>query len=180
MKKMFVVLLLALLCSSAVFAAGNAITASVVPYGFQISTSSADGQEPVKSTYGIGAEVLYSRFLTDRVFVKAGISQDTFLLPEGREAFTHVLASAGAGYVFTLSGPWSLDVGAGIGTDTLIYMGKVSETVTVLTGLGVNYALKDNLSLRLGCEGSFGFAKKDSTNYVNYRILPKLGVSFGF
>ncbi|MCR5760916.1 MAG: hypothetical protein K6F82_02800 [Sphaerochaetaceae bacterium] len=180
MKKLLLIFLLSVLLTSVAFAADNSIKASVVPYGFQISTSSTEEVDPVNSTYGIGANVSYSRKLAKGLFAQAGLFWDTFLLPDGKEAFTHILASAEIGYEYNLSDLWSLDAHAGIGTDTLIYMETVSETFTILTGLDAIYALNENLNLFAGCEGTFGFSSKDDTNYVNYRILPKIGVSFEF
>ena len=63
---------------------------------------------------------------------------------------------------------------------TLLYSGKVSETITLATGLDVSYALNENIEILLGCKASFGFAKKDSAKYVNYRILPVLGTNINF
>ncbi|MCR5761562.1 MAG: hypothetical protein K6F82_06195 [Sphaerochaetaceae bacterium] len=180
MKKLFLLILLSALFLSAVFAGDNAISFSVRPYGLQIATSSIDTQDPVVSTYGIGAEVVYSRYVTDSLFLESGISWDTFLLPDDREAFNNILFFGGLGYSLPLSDSWSLKAHADAGADLLVYMEKTSWSFTVLTGLDAAYLLKDNLYLDFGCDASFGFNKKDSTNYVKYRVLPKVGLNFEF
>ena len=180
MKKSVIMVLVALICVSAVFAAGNSVKASVVPYGLQISTSSASGAEAVKSRYGIGLEATYQRKLVKGLFVEGGIGWDTFLMKDGKPAFTNLLAFAGVGYKFDISDKFACSVNADVATDTLFYSGKVSETFTVKAGVNASYAINDKISVHVGCEGTFGFAKKDSTKFVNYRILPVLGASYEF
>lgn len=180
MKKALILVSVALLCIFAVSASDNTVRVSFVPYGFQISTSSVDGQEPVNSRYGIGLEAVYQRTLYKGLFAQAGLGWNTFLLPDDRPSFTNILAFGGLGYRADLSSKWSCSVNVGAGSDTIIYKKTVSETFTLLAGLDVAYAVNDNTSISVGCNGSFGFANKDSANYMNYRILPNLGVNFGF
>lgn len=180
MKKTVLSVLLVALCLSAVFASGNIVKASVVPYGLQIATSSVSDQKPIKSGYGFGAQVSYQRDLFGDFFAEAGLTWGTFLMPEDRPAFSNILIFAGMGYKtdFTeeLSGGLHLDVG----TDTLIYKSAAAETITVKLGLDLDYALNEKLSLAAGCDGVFGFSKKTETNYVNYRVIPTIGVSYEF
>ena len=180
MKKSVIMVLVALLCLSAAFAADNSVKASVIPYGFQISTSSAEGQDAAYSRYGIGFEATYQRKLSKGFFAEAGLGWDTFLMRDGKPAFTNLLAFAGVGYKLNLSDKLACSVNADIATDTLFYNGKVSETVTLKSGLNASLAITDSISIHIGCEGTFGFAKKDAVNYVNYRILPLMGASFEF
>lgn len=170
--------LVALLCLSAAFAADNSIKASVIPYGFQISTSSAEGQDAVYSRYGIGFEATYQRKLSKGFFAEAGLGWNTFLMRDGKPAFTNLLAFAGVGYKLNLSDKLACSVNADVAADTLFYNGKVSETVTLKSGLNASLAITD--SIHIGCEGTFGFSQKDAINYVNYRILPLMGASFEF
>lgn len=179
-KKTMVVLCLCVVALSCAFAADNSIKASVIPYGFQISTSSAEGQDAVYSRYGIGFEATYQRKLSKGFFAEAGLGWDTFLMRDGKPVFTNLLAFAGFGYKLNLSDKLACSVNADIATDTLFYNGKVSETVTLKTGLSTSLAITDCVSIHIGCEGTFGFAKKDAVNYVNYRILPLMGASFDF
>lgn len=180
MKKSVIMVLVALICVSAVFAADNSVKVSAVPFGFQISTSSADGVDAVKSRYGIGLEAAYQRKLAGGLFAEAGLAWDTFLMPDSKPAFTHLLAFAGMGYKCRFAENWACSLNVDLGADTLFYNGKVSETFTVATGLEGYYVLNEGLEILLGCKGSFGFSKKDSVKYVNYRILPVMGVSFNF
>lgn len=180
MKKSIILVLVALICVSAVFAADNSVKVSAVPVGFQISTSSAEGVDSVKSRYGLGLEAAYQRYLVKGLFVEGGLAWHTFLMKDDKPAFTNILAFAGVGYKCAFADKWACSASLDIGTDTLIYDGNVSETFTLVTGLDASYALNEGLELLLGCKGSFGFAKKDSVKYVNYRILPVLGVSINF
>lgn len=180
MKKALVLMIAVLLCTTAVFAASGAVKVSAVPYGFQISTSTADGQDPVNSRYGIGLEAAYQLKITENFYAEAGLGWDTFLMPDEKPAFTNLLAFAGLGCSYDLSEKITCSASIDAGTDTLFYNDKVSETFTLKAGLDASYALNDSLKLSLGCEGTFGFAKKDSVHYVNYRILPVLGVSYEF
>ena len=180
MKKSVILVLVALLCVSAVFAAGNSVKLSVVPYGLQISTSSASGQDPVKSRYGFGAQAIYQRDLIGGLYAEAGLAWDTFLMPDNKPAFTNLLAFAGAGYKFDFSDKLSGDVHVDVGSDTLFYKAKVSESFTIKCGLDLNYAVSEKISISIGCEGVFGFSKKSATNYVNYRVIPTLGVGYEF
>ena len=182
MKKSILLILVVLVCVSAVFAAGtNSIKASVVPYGFQISTSSAEGQDAVKSRYGIGLSAAFKHeFEGSGLFTEAGLAWDTFLMPYSKPAFTHILAFVGGGYELAINEKFACSASLDLAADTLLYNKKASETLTVMVGLDGSYALNENLEVFLGCNGSFGFAKKDSTKYVNYRILPVLGASYIF
>lgn len=180
MKKIVVSILLVALCVTAVFASGNTIKASVVPYALQISTSTVDGQDPVHSRYGFGLQAAYQRDLFSGLYAEAGLSWDTFLMPDDRPAFTNLLAFAGVGYEYDFNDKLSTSLHADVGTDTLIYNSKASETFTVKVGLDFNYALNENMDLSVGCEGTFGFSNKSSANYVNYRVIPTIGISFEF
>ncbi len=180
MKKTIIAVLLIALCLSAVFASGNTVKVSVAPYGLQISTSSASGQDPVKSRYGFGAQAIYQRDLISGVYAEAGLAWDTFLMPDERPNFTNLLAFAGVGYEYAFSEKLSGDFHVNVGTDTLFYKSKVSETFTVKGGLDLNYAINEKISISVGCEGVFGFSKKSATDYVNYRVIPTLGVGYEF
>lgn len=180
MKKTIIAVLLVALCLSAVFASGNTVKVSVVPYGLQISTSSASGQDPVKSRYGVGAQAIYQRDLIGGLYAEAGLAWDTFLMPDERPNFTNLLVFAGVGYECAFSEKLSGDVHVNIGTDTLFYKGITAETVTIKAGLDLNCAISEKVSIAVGCEGVFGFSKKSATDYVNYRVLPTLGVGYEF
>ena len=179
-KKTMVVLCLCVVALSCAFAADNSVKASVIPYGFQISTSSAEGVDSVKSRYGFGFEATYQRKLSKGFFAEAGLGWNTFLMPDSKPAFSNILAFAGLGYKYAFNDKLACSASVDVGTDTLFYNGKVSETVTVKTGLNASIAITDGVSIHIGCEGTFGFAQKDAVNYVNYRILPLMGASFEF
>ena len=180
MKKSVIMVLVALVCLSAVFAADNSVKVSAVPYGLQISTSSAAGSEPVKSRYGFGLEASYQRKLTGGLFAEAGVAWHTFLMPDSKPAFTNILAFAGVGYKYGINDKFACSASVDVGTDTLIYNKKASETITLAVGLEASYAITDKISVHIGCEGSFGFAKSGATKYVNYRVLPVLGAGYEF
>ncbi|MCR5761334.1 MAG: hypothetical protein K6F82_05005 [Sphaerochaetaceae bacterium] len=180
MKKAFSIIILFVLLIGSVLAADNAVTFSARPYALQISSSSEDGQDPVTSTYGGGAEIVYSRYLTEGISIESGISWDSFKMPDDRETFSHFMAFAGASYNYDISSLFAGSVHAAAGLDLLVYEEITSATFTLLTGLDFSYCFAENFYLDLGCDGSFGFASKDDINYVNYRVLPKLGVSFEF
>ena len=180
MKKAIITVLVVGLCLSAVFASDNTVKASVVPYGFQISTSTASGQDPVKSRYGIGAQISYQRKLFSGLYAEVGLAWDTFFMSGERPVFSNLLAFAGVGYEYALTEKLSGDLHVNVGTDTLFYKSKVSETFTIKGGLDLNYAVSEKLSISVGCEGVFGFSKKAETNYVNYRVIPTLGVCYEF
>lgn len=180
MKKSVVLVLVALICVSAVFAADNSVKVSAVPVGFQISTSSAEGVDAVKSRYGLGLEAAYQRYLVKGLFVEGGVAWHTFLMKDNKPAFTNLLFFAGMGYKCEFADKWACSASLDLGADTLFYNSKVSETFTLVTGLDASYAVSENIEVLLGLKGSFGFAKKDSVKYVNYRILPVLGASINF
>jgi len=180
LKKSVVMVLVALICISAVFAADNSVKVSAVPYALQISTTSEKGVDSVNSRYGFGLEAAYQRKLTGGLFAEAGVAWHTFLMPDSKPAFTNILAFAGVGYKFEFAKKFACSVSADVGTDTLIYNSKVSENITLLAGFDASYAINDSIEILLGCRSSFGFAKKDSTKFVNYRIIPVLGVNFEF
>jgi len=171
--------LVALICVSAVFAADNTVKVSAVPYGFQISTSSAEGAEAVKSRFGLGLEATYQKKLNKGLLVEAGIGWNTFFITD-KPAFTDILVSAGVGYKFDINDKFSCSASAAVGADTLIYNGKGSANITLKARLEGSYAITDSVSVHVGCQGTFGFAKKDSTNFVNYRILPVMGAAYEF
>ncbi len=180
MKKSLILVLVAFVCLSAVYASGNAVKVSVVPYGWQITTSSADNENPFSSKYGIGLEASYQLGIEKGFYAEMGLGWNTFIMKDDRPAFTNILAFAGLGYRYDFNDKLSCSANAGVGTDTLIYISKASETVTLRSALDVSYAISDSLELSLGCRGTFGFAKDESANYVNYRILPVLGISYKF
>ncbi len=180
MKKIIVSVLLVALCLSAVFAASNTFKVSVVPYGLQISTSTATDQDPVKSRYGYGAQAIYQRDLISGVYAEAGLAWNTFLLPDERPSFVNLMAFAGVGYRHELTEKVSCAVHVDAGLDTLFYKSKVSETFAIAGGLDVSYVLSENLRLSVGCDGVVGFSKNPDVNYVNYRVLPNLGLCIAF
>ena len=180
MKKTIVLVLVALICVSAVFASKDSIRVSVVPHGFQISTTSVQGQDAVKSRYGIGLNAAWQHQLPNNFVAETGLAWNTFFMPDSKPAFTNILAFVGVGYKCSFNDKLSCTALVDVATDTLIYNKKVSENITLVAGLDVSYAINDSLKILLGCKGTFGFAKKDAVKYVNYRILPELGVSYNF
>ena len=180
MKKALVLLLVALLCMGAVFAQDNAYKVSAVPYALQVSTSSASGNDAVFSQYGFGVEGVYQRTLGRGVFVEAGLGYDGFFMPDDRPIFGNLLMFAGAGYSIEANEKWAFNFHLDAGVDFLFYKGKMSDTVTVKTGLGAQYHINESLNFHYGIEGTFGFSEKDETKYVNYRMYPILGISYEF
>ena len=180
MKKTIVLVLVALICVSAVFASKDSIRVSVVPYGFQISTSSESGVDAVKSRYGIGLNAAWQHQLPNNFVAETGLAWNTFLMPDSKPAFTNILAFVGVGYTYAFNDKFACTALVDLATDTLIYNSKVSENFTLVAGLDASYAITDSLKVLLGCKGTFGFAKKDAVKYVNYRILPELGVGYNF
>lgn len=180
MKKSVVMVLVALICLSAVFAGNNSVKVSAVPYALQISTSSEAGVDAVNSRYGFGLEAAYQRKITGGLFAEAGVAWHSFLMPDSKPLFTNILAFAGVGYKFEFTNKLSCSASIDVGADTLLYNSKVSETVTLVAGFDAAYAINDSIGILLGCRSSFGFAKKDSAKFVNYRIIPVLGASFEF
>ncbi len=180
MKKTLILALLVLLCATAAYAADNALKATAIPYAFQITTSSASGEDDVLSNYGLGAEVTYQRAIAKGFFLEAGVGNSYFFLKGDRPVFASLLAFAGAGYRLDIDEKFSMDIHADMGADMLFYNGKFSTTFTMKAGLGAALNIRKNLDLRAGVEGTIGFAKDSSANYVNYRIYPVVGVSYEF
>ena len=180
MKKALILVLVALIGITTVFAAENTVKASVVPYGVQITTSSAAGQTPVHSRYGFGLEATYQRKLVKGLFAEGGLGWNIFFMYDGKPNFTNILAFAGVGYRFDINNQVSCSVNADVAADTLIFNKKASENIALKAGVEVLFIHNENISIHLGCEGTFDFGKKDTTSYVNYRILPVIGASYNF
>ncbi len=180
MKKALILVLVALIGITTVFAAENTVKASVVPYGVQITTSSAAGQTPVYSRYGLGLEATYQRRLVKGLFAEGGLGWNIFFMNDGKPVFSNILAFAGVGYSFDINNQFSCSVSADVAADTLIFNKKASENIALKAGVDVSYSINDSIRVHLGCEGTFDFGKKDATNYVNYRILPVIGASYNF
>ena len=176
MKKV-IVLFLVVLCTFSAFAAKQAVSVKCAPIVTQISTSSEEPDYTVDSKYGIGAEASYRYYLVKGLYADGGLSWNTYLLPEGRPALTSLMAFGGVGYDCRLSKEFSIGGHAEIGADTLLYDKTGSETITLKTGIECIYHFENEMAITFGCDGTFGFAKKAGTNYVNYRILPAVGMS---
>ncbi len=176
MKKI-VLCITAVLCMFSVFASENELSVKFAPMAIQISTSSCEGEDPITSRYGIGAEVIYRRTLGKALFAEGGLGWNTYLLREDRPSFTNLMAFAGLGYKYQFSDLSFVAAHVDIATDTLIYDKTGSETITLKTGLDFGYSINEKIEFTLGCDGSFGFAKKNGTEYVNSRIIPMIGMN---
>jgi len=176
MKKILAVLAV-LLCAFVVFAAGS-FSAKLAPIAIQIATTSED-EEPVVSKYGIGAEVAY-KYTCCGAFAQAGLSWNTYMLPEKRPNLTSLMVFGDVGFGFKLTDTLKASASVGIGGDTLIYDGTGSETITLRTGAGLGISLSEKSEVSVGCQGLFGFAKEDDVHYVNYRIIPVIGAEYKF
>lgn len=177
MKKTLIICVLALFFISTAFAANSKIMVSGSPYALQGSTSSKDGDDPVWSKYGLGAEAVYQRGVTDSIFVELGVAGNYFFMPDDRPKFRNVLVFTGAGYEYELNEKWSMNAHLDVGIDFLFYRCKSSSSLTIMGGFGASCHLRENMDLLIGLDASAGFAKKSGDDYINYRIMPKVGVS---
>ncbi|MBR1937900.1 MAG: hypothetical protein IJ836_02960 [Spirochaetales bacterium] len=177
MKKTLIVCVLALSFISAAFASNRNVKLSGSPYALQGSTSSTDGQKPVWSRYGLGLEAVYQRGVTDSIYVEWGIGGNSFFMPGDRPVFGNLLVFTGAGYAYDLDEKWTMNAHLDVGIDFLLYKCKASESLSFMGGIGAAYKLRENLDLTFGLDASAGFAKRSGTDYRNYRIIPKIGVS---
>ena len=177
MKKTLIICVLALFFISTAFAANSKIRVSGSPYALQGSTSSKDGEDPVWSKYGLGLEAVYQKGITDSIFVEVGVGTNRFFMPCDRPVFSDFLVFAGAGYMHNLNEKWTMNAHLNVGIDFLLYKCKASESLSFMGGIGAQYKLRENLDLTFGLDASAGFAKRSGTDYRNYRIIPKIGVS---
>ncbi len=180
MRKALILILLVLLCFSNVYAKNNAFKVSGVPYALQISSCLDSGQGSVHSKYGFGAEAKYQRVIGRGFFFEAGAGFDLFFMPDNKPVFSNILPFAGIGYGDYITKKVALNFHIDGGADFLVYKGEISPTITLKTGVGASYRIRENLDLTIGAEGSFGFAKKSGTRYVNYRVYPVVGLSYEF
>ena len=178
MKKIFLLLAIALSVLP-IFASKNNLGVKLAPYAFQIATSEKDGDDPISSTYGIGADIFYQRSLVGGLFVEGGLSWNTYTL-EDKDPVSSLMPYAGIGYGFAITDGWKVTTSFGFGVDSLFYDGDISESFTIKTGLGAGVKVSEKLSATIGCDATFGLSEKGGTSYVNYRIIPTLGLGVAF
>ena len=178
MKKTFLLLVIALSVLP-IFASKNNVNVKLAPYAFQVATSEKKGDDPIVSTYGIGSDISYQRNLVGGLFAEGGLSWNTYWLKD-RDPLSSIMPYAGVGYDLVLSESWKVSTHIDAGVDWLIYDGTKAATFTILTGLEAGLNVNDRLSAIIGCDATFGFSKKSGTFYVNYRIIPTLGLGVAF
>ena len=178
MKKMIIVLLLALVAVTAVFA-GQKASLSVLPYSFQ-SVREVGTENYVNSTYGLGGKAKYINFKDGSPFYIAFEAGSVSFWAEEKSNFTTVYALAKAGYSYELKDYVSLYAEAGCGADLQIYDKNGSFTSIYAAELGAEFAATDKLCIAVSCEGLFAFAEKDNANYNNWTICPSVGVVYSF
>ena len=178
MKKTLLLLIIALSILP-IFASKNNVDVKFAPYCLQIATSREEGSEPVLSTYGIGADISYERYLTDELFLEGGLSWNTYKLKD-RKPLSSIMPYVGVGYGLVLKDKWKFIANIGTGVDWLIYDGIKAATFTLKGGVGAGMKISEKLSATLSVDATFGFSKKDGTSYVNYRVIPTLGLGVAF
>ena len=177
MKKIFLLLMIIALSVLPIFASEDHINVKItpVPYALQIATSEKEGDDPIFSTYGIGADISYQSNFNGEWFAEGGLSWNTYAL-EDKAPISSIMPYAGIGYNLMLSDMWKVVMHAGFGVDWLIYNGVSATTFTIKSGVGVTVNLSEELEASLGVDATFGFSDKGGTSYVNYRIIPTLGL----
>ncbi len=178
MKKTFLLLLAALSVFPA-FASKNHLHVKFAPYAFQIATSEKDGDDPISSTYGIGADISYQRDLARGLFAEGGFSWNTYTLKD-KDPISSLMPYAGIGYCLAVSENWKLLTHVDAGLDWLVYDGETSSSLSIMTGLEAEVKVSEKLSATAGLDATFGFCEKGGTSYVNYRIIPTLGLEASF
>ena len=178
MKKTLLLLIIALSILP-IFASKNNVDVKFAPYCLQIATSREEGSEPVLSTYGIGADISYERSITDELFLEGGLSWNTYKLKD-RKPLSSIMPYVGVGYGLVLRDKWKFIANIGTGVDWLIYDGIKATTFTLKGGVGAGMKISEKFSATLSVDATFGFSKKDGTSYVNYRIIPTLGLGVTF
>jgi len=178
MKKTLLLLAIALSVLP-IFASKNNLYVKLAPYAFQIATSEKEGDDPLLSTYGIGADISYERNLEGGFYAEGGLSWNTYTL-EDKEPLSSIMPYVGIGYDFVLGEKWNVTADFALGVDSLIYDGIVAPSFTIKTGLAAGVKVSEKLSATMGCDATFGFCEKDGTSYVNYRIVPTLGLEVAF
>lgn len=178
MKKL-VLCVMAILCMFAVFASENTVSVKFAPAAVQMATSSKEGDGMITSKYGLGTEVSYRITIVKGLFAEGGISLNAYDYNEARLSFVSFMPYVGLGYKCQLTDLFSITPHVDIAGDTLIYDKTSSESITLKTGLDFGYTLSEKCEFTLGCDGSFGLAKKNGTHYVNCRIIPMLGMNIG-
>lgn len=178
MKKTFLLLVIALSVLP-IFASKNNVDVKLAPYALQVATSKKEGSDPVLSTYGFGADISYQRDLTERLFLEGGLSWNTYKLKD-RNPLSSIMPYAGIGYNLLLNDKWKVITHVDLGIDWLIYDSVKAATFTLKGGIGAAMKLNEKLSATLGVDATFGFSKKDGTSYVNYRVIPTLGLGVAF
>lgn len=178
MKKIILLLVIALSVLP-IFASKNNLYVKFDPYASQIATSDKEGDDPLSSTYGIGADISYQRNLKEGLFAEGGLSWNTYTL-EDKDPVSSIMPYVGVGYTLVLRDKWNVTADFALGVDSLIYDGIVAPSFTIKTGLAAGVKASEKLSVTIGCDATFGFSEKDGTSYVNYRIIPTLGLKTTF
>lgn len=178
MKKTFLLLVIALSVLP-IFASKNNVNVKLAPYALQVATSEKKGDDPIVSTYGIGVDISYQRNLEGGLFAEGGLSWNTYKLKD-RKPLSSIMPYVGVGYDLVLSESWKVSTHIGAGVDWLIYDGIKAATFTLKGGVGAGMNISEKLSATLSVDATFGFSKKDGTSYVNYRVIPTLGLGVAF
>ena len=174
MKKTTVVLIVLLVCLSAVSA--NAIKFSVSPIGFQTSKST---NIKVKSTYGISGEAACIIDLGTNLYFNAGFNVGFYRM-EDRPNLVNAMGFVGTGCIYNLGEKLSFSADASIGADVLFYRENTTVAFSIKTGLEFAYRFGESLSVFIGCDATMGFDKREDVKFTNLRVLPQVGALLPF
>lgn len=196
MKKAFVFCLI-VLCSFAAFADKTTVTTKMAPYALEIATSSTE-KDLVHSDYGFGGGFTFKRvFNTKGYFAEAGLFCDLYSMAESTTSTpttVNALVFLGFGRYTPISDTLKVSGHIGVGADTFIIPATaaedgeaiVSENITLLSGFEFAFEQSKNIQATLGCDLTVGFAQYQpeeegatTTYYVNYRIIPTIGMTLG-
>ena len=179
MKKAIIIMLLALVAVTTVFASSQ-LSVAVSPFSFQ-SVKEVDGDKGyVNSTYGLGGKAVYAvNFDNSNFYVDAEVGALTFWALK-KTNYTDVFAVAKAGYSFDVTDKLSLNIEGGYGLDLQCYEDKCSAAGVFDLEAGAEIAVTDKVSVLASCEGMLSLSKKNDIHYNNWLVNTYIGMGYKF
>ena len=178
MKKAIIIMLLALLAVTAVFASSQ-LSVSISPYSYQSVRQIDNGKKHINSTYGMGGKAVYAFDFDNNFYVDAEVGALTFWAKD-KDNCTDVFAVAKGGYTFDITDKFCINAEAGYGLNLMCYEKDCSASGVFDLEVGAEYAINNKLSVLASCEGMLGLSKKDDVHYNNWLINMYIGMGITF
>lgn len=178
MKKVLVTLTLLMLVLGCVFAT-HSVKASITPYSFQGTSTSAKGVSGMHNKYALGGGLGYEYEIKDSWFAGLEVKCITNWIEE-RKNLTDLSILPRGGYKYALNEDIVLYGALEAGLNLQMFEGYKSWVIGFGPVVGAKYVINDNFKAFAELENLYQFSKKDETKYTNYKISINLGVQYDF